>query len=272
MAIANFIPQVWAAALLEAFHVSEIVAPTCNRDYEGEAAKGNQVNITTITTPTVVDYKAAGRTITAAALADTTVALQINQEKAFAFKVDDVDRVQAAGSFDAVTMDAGAALVEDAESYILAQAVANGTSDNGGAVVLDSSSKAYAAILAMRTSLTKAKVPSSQRYCVVNSDFAALMLAEASKLSSVNTAGSDQTLRNGVIGQFLGFTVLESPLLNAAKPTAIAYHKSAIGYVNQIDKVEALRDTGSFSDIVRSLHVYGAKVLRATAVRVYAGA
>jgi hypothetical protein len=40
-----------------------------------------------------------------------------------------------------------------------------------------------------------------------------------------------------------------------------------VAYVSQLDSVEALRDTSSFSDIIRGLHVYGSKVVQATAVQ-----
>lgn len=272
MAITKFVGEVWAAALLEAYHEGAVVTPLVTRDYEGEATKGNTVHITSITTPTIVDYKAAGRTINPQDLADTQVDLLIDQEKAFGFNVDDVDRVQAAGSFEPVTADAGAALVEDAESYVLGLMVANGTTDNGGAVVLDSASKAYSALKTMRTSLSKAKVPASQRIAVCNPDFTALLLDEASKLTSVNTAGTDGALRDAIIGRVLGFTVVESALLNPSKPTCVGFHKGGVAYVNQIAETEALRHQTKFADIVRGLHVYGAKVIRATSVRVYAGA
>lgn len=274
MAITNFIPQIWSGALLTRFAANEVVIPTVTRSYEGEARSGNRVNITTITTPTVKDYKAGGRKITPDALSDTQVPLLIDQEKAIAFLVDDVDRVQAAGSFDAVTADAARALVEDAESYVLGKMMTEGTNDNGGGtpVTIDSPTKAFDAVKTLRVSLAKEKVPASQRFLVVNPDFAGFLLAEQSKLTSADAAGSTGELRNGVLGSLLGFTVLESPLLNPAKPTAVAYHSSAVAYVNQIERVEALRDPESFSDIVRMLHVYGAKVIRSTAVRVYASA
>jgi len=274
MAITNFIPQIWSAALLTRFAAAEVVLPTVNRSYEGEARNGNRVNITSIATPTVQDYKASGRTITPEALSDTQIPLLIDQEKAIAFKVDDVDRVQAAGSFEAVTADAARALVEDAESYVLGKMMSEGTDDNGGdsPAAIDSPSQAFDAVKTLRVALAKASVPASQRYLVVNPDFAGFLLSEASKLTSADAAGSAGELRNGVLGNLLGFTVLESPLLNPDKPTAVAYHTSAVAYVNQIERVEALRDPDSFSDIVRMLHVYGAKVIRPAAVRVFASA
>lgn len=130
MSITHFVPQIWAAALLEAFHAQAVVSPTVSHDYEGEAAKGNTVHITTITTPSIIDYKAAGRVINPQDLSDTDLDLLIDQEKAFGFNVDDVDKMQAAGSFDAVTQDAGLALVEDAESYLMSQMTAGGRNAN----------------------------------------------------------------------------------------------------------------------------------------------
>src|SRR5690606_29174866 len=257
----NFIPQIWSAALLTRFAANEVVLPTVNRSYEGEARNGNRVNITSITTPTVQDYKASGRTITPEALSDTQVPLLIDQEKAIAFKVDDVDRVQAAGSFEAVTADAARALVEDAESYVLGKMMSEGTDDNGGdsPATIDSPSKAFDAVKTLRVALAKASVPASQRYLVVNPDFAGFLLSEASTQPGADAAGSAGGLGSGGRGNLVGFTVLASLLLNPTKPSAVGFHTAAVAYVNQIECVEALRVPDSFSYIVRMLHVYGAK-------------
>lgn len=270
MAVTNFIPAIWSAALLESFFASQIIIPTCNRQYEGEAAKGNEVKITGVNTPSVQNY-ATSHTHTIDQLTDTTQSLLINQEKAVAFAVDDVDRVQAAGSFEPVTAAAGSALAEDSETYVLTQMSTNGTSV--GTAAISTAAAAYAAVLAMRTALGKAKVPSAGRYLAINPEFSALLLNESSKLTSADTAGTDSELRNGVLGRLLGFTVLETPLLvNSNRAAAIAYHGASVGYVNQISKTESGRQELAFADYVKSLNVYGAKVLRATSVQTYLAA
>ena len=43
-------------------------------------------------------------------------------------------------------------------------------------------------------------------------------------------------------------------------------HMSAVSTASHIAKTEVVRDTDSFSDIVRGLHVYGVKVLRPEAI------
>jgi hypothetical protein len=268
MAVANFIPTLWSAGILENFKAAQLIIPTVNRQYEGDITAGNVVKVTGITSPAVQNY-ATARTLTIDSLADSTQSLLINQERAFSFKVDDVDRVQAAGSFEPVTADAGRALAEDAEAYVIAQLLAGGTS--AGTTAISTSAAAFAAIVSIRTALSKAKVPAAQRFLAVSPEFAALLLSEGSKLTSANTAGSDGELRNGVIGNVLGFTVIEHPLLThtANRPAAVGYHGPSVAYAGQIAKVEAGRMELAFADYIRSLNVYGSKVLRATAVQTF---
>lgn len=273
MAIDNFIPEIWSAGVTTAFQANQIVIPTLTTSYEGEARRGNTVHIIGATTPTIVDYKTAGRTISAEALGDTQVDLLIDQEKAFAFKVDDIDRVQAAGSFDAWTSVAGAALAEDAEKYVLAQMISgagNNLNTGAGAVVIDTADKAMAALRAIRTQLTKNKVPAANRYVAVNPAFADLVVAGLGL--NANGLGENE-LRNGVVARVYGLTVLETPLFaEATKPVAVGYHSATVAFVSQIESTESLRDTASFSDIVRGLNVYGAKVVQAPGVVKYLGA
>jgi hypothetical protein len=272
MAISNFIAELWSAGVTTAFQQSQIVIPTVNQAYSGVAGRGRTVHIIGATTPTITDYAAAGRTISAEALSDSKVDLLLNQEKAFSFKVDDVDRAQAAGAFDAWTLAAGRALAEDSEAYVIAQMVANaGVNGNSGtAVTVDSYAKALTALRTIRTAMTKNKVPMAGRYVAVNPAFADLLVSglglEASGLG-------ENELRNGVVAKVYGLTVLETPLFaEATKPYAVGYHETGIAYVSQIDETEALRDPSSFSDIIRGLHVYGAKVVRPTSVVKYLSA
>lgn len=260
MAISNYIPALWSSAVFTSFQQSQVVIPTLNTTYTGTVAEGNTVKITGATTPTIGTYSG---TSTAEALSDSTVSLSINQKKYFAFKVDDVDKVQAAGTFDQWANAAGRALAEDSETYVIAQMIANGTVNTPSSITTGDTAKA--AIRLLRTKLSTAKVPAAGRYCVVNSAMADLLLAG---LSDASQLGNDASgIRNGVIGRLYGMTIVESALFSETKASAIAYHQDFVSYVSQLDSVEALRDTSSFSDIIRGLHVYGSKPIAATAVQ-----
>lgn len=260
MAISNYIPQVWSSAVFTSFQANQVVIPTLNNAYLGSIAEGNTVKITGAVTPTIGSYSG---TSTAEALSDTTVSLSINQKKYFAFKVDDVDKAQAAGNFDQWTSAAGRGLAEDSEAYVIAQMLSGGTALTAMAITTGDNAKT--ALRKLRTALSAAKVPANGRFCVVNSAMADLLLAG---LSDSAQAGTDSELRNGLVGRLYGMPILESALFaETVKPQAIAYHGDFVAYANQLDSVEALRDTSSFSDIVRGLHVYGSKVVAATAVQ-----
>lgn len=268
MAIVNFIPEVWADSTLDEFTAAAVWANLVNRSYEGDAKAGNAVKITGSVIPTVKDYKAAGRETTPDAISDSTQKLTIDQEKSVDYVVDDVDRVQAAGSLEAYTRGAAQALVLDADSYIGGLAVAQGTSVSGATPT--TGNQAFDALNASHKLLTKANVPLIGRVTICNAEFAALLKGADSKLTSADVSGDTAGLRAGTIGAILGARVVESNNMPADdEPQFVTFHQSAIAYVSQISEVEAMRAEKSFADRIRMLHVYGARVIRPTAVAVF---
>lgn len=271
MSVDNFIATLTSDELQVAYSAAQVVIPTLNSSFSGTAARGNAVKIVGAVTPTVSDYKAAGRTIKAEDLSDTAVDLLIDQERSFAFKVDDVDAEQAAGSLEPYTTAAGQKLAEDAETYAISQLIGGGTSANvkgSSPVKIDTAAKAMKVLGTIRTAFTKAKVPTADRWVVVNPELADLILEG---LSDASKAGSDGELRNGQIGRVLGMTILESPCFpdTITVPAAVGYHGKAASFISQIDKTEAIRDQDSFADVVRGLNVYGSKVTRPAGVVVF---
>jgi hypothetical protein len=268
MAITNFKPTIWHASLLENLHQNTFVIPTLNSDYEGDIINGGEtVKITGFVQPTIGTYAGS---ITRQALVDSTQSLLIDQKRYYAYLVDDVDKVQAAGSFDPVQRDAGAGLADVAEDYVLSQMVTNGTS--AGTVAVTTFALADAAVKAIRTNLVKAKVPAVGRYLAVNPEAAGFLMDNGGSLFKASEAGSDATLRQGVIGQYRGFTVIETPsasLANAGKPCFVGYWGRAVGFAQQLLQTRANPALDAFGDQIDGLHVYGSKVLRAAAVQTY---
>ena len=278
MAITNFIPEAWAAALLEVWWNETVFAALVNREYEGIATRGNTVHITGVVVPTVTDYAAAGRTTNAQDISDTGIDLVINQEKATDFFVDDIDRAQAVGSLSAYADAAGVALVEDSDKFIANMMVAGGTPANistatsadfvGG--LPTTGDDAFNIIRDLRKQLNKNAVPSANRVVVVNAEFEALLLGANSKLTTFYQSDDTEGLRNATIGQLLGNRIVTSNNLPAVNtPQAVAFAPRAAAYVSQIDQVEAMRAQTKFADRIRALHVYGGKVTRPVGVAVF---
>lgn len=278
MAITNFIPKIWNSEILFAFTENAIAANLVNRDYEGDARKGNTVKVTTGAPVTVKNYATGvvsdgatgtlARTTAPDALTTTQVDLLIDQEKSFDFLVDDIDRVQAAGSLAGFTTSAGIGLAEDADKAILAGLY--GSTTPLAAAAMGTGALAWDKIRDLKKALDKAKVPQSERNLVVNAEFAAVLLGNDSKLTSVDVSGSPAGLRDAVLGRILGFNVYQTENMpNVAKAQAIAFHKSAFAYVSQISETEALRADQTFADRIRGLHVYGLKAVRPSAIAAF---
>lgn len=82
----------------------------------------------------------------------------------------------------------------------------------------------YETLVDARVTLDNMSVPATGRFLVVGSElFADLLKHEL--LVAVNTSGSAQTLRNGVVGSVAGFDVLTSAFLPA--DAGFAYHRTA---------------------------------------------
>lgn len=266
MAINNFIPEIWSAAVAQALQEAAVLAPITNRQYEGEARRGNAVNVTGVVPPNITDYASAGRTTSAEDLSDDGDKVEIDQEKSFDFHVDDIDQVQAAGSFEAWTTAAGRALANDADSHIASQLVSGGTTlttditDIGGES--NPGNAAHTVLRDARKALNLKNVPGGMRFFVMNAEFEAHLLEAEAKLMAVDTSGSPAGFREAVLGRYMGFTLVTSNLLpEQDEPQGIAFWQPAVAYISQIDKVEGLRSHNKFADRVRGLHVYGAKVL-----------
>jgi len=277
MAITNFIPEIWNAQLMTDFREQVIAANLVNREYEGDASRGNKVRINTAQAVAVKDYRAgtaAGpRTTTPDAVSTTSQDLLIDQERSFDFYVDDIDRAQAAGNMEAFTRSAAEGLAEDADKFLLALAASGADAAN---VVTETTTPladgdaAFNVIRDMRKRLNKQKVPQSNRVLIVNAEFEAVLLDASSKLTNVDVSGSPQGLRDAVLGRLLNFTIYTSENLPTVDdPMALAFYQPAIAYVSQIQETEALRGQDKFADRLRGLHVYGGKVVRPTAVAVY---
>ncbi|MGV2384284.1 MAG UNVERIFIED_CONTAM: phage capsid protein [Thermobifida fusca] len=272
MAITNFIPEIWSAAVLEALQEQAVIAPLVNRDYEGEVRRGNKVNITGVVVPTVKDYATGEngnpRTTSAEALSEDADSLTIDQEKAFDFYVDDIDRVQAAGSFDAWTTAAGRALANDADAFIAARMFLQGTalqtsiSDIFGTPSVTPGDAAHRVIRDANKAMNKANIPDGERVAFINAEFEAALLDAESKITSFDTSGDTMGLRNATIGRYLGFRIVRSNLLPVIDaPAAVFVWQPSVAYVSQINETEALRHHEKFADRIRGLHVYGAKVI-----------
>jgi N4-gp56 family major capsid protein len=277
MAITRFRPEIWSARLLVSLKKSLVYGMVVNRDYEGEISQaGDTVRITSISRPTVGTYVPNSTVITPEELTDAQRTLLIDQSKYFAFKVDDVDARQAKGNVMPEAMSESAYALRDvADRHIASLYTGVASANNLGTRVVVSSPtsgqfSAYQTLVDLKTKLGEADVPDEGRWTVVPEWFHSLLLLD-DRFIDASASGSTEPLRNGFVGRAAGFDIHKSN--NTPNPTAdhnvvMAGHRMAISYAEQINKTEAYRPESSFSDAVKGLHLYGAKLVRPTAIAV----
>lgn len=271
MAIANFIPEIWSAALLKALRdrLTYAQAGIINRNYEGEIARaGDTVHITNFVDPSVRSYTKNG-TITWDLLTDATRALVVDQSDYFAFKVDDIDKRQAlAGFVEEASIGAAYNLAAETDDYVAGLMSAAATAVSGTDVDVTAAGAAYDLLVDMRTALTRTNTPDEGRFAVVPPEMYATLLKD-DRFIRADASGTTSGLRNAVVGRAAGFDIVESNRVpvDATVPetpvyTVIAGHSMATTYAEQISSTEAVRLENTFADGVRGLHLYGGLVVR----------
>lgn len=224
MAITHFQPEVWSATLLSILEKGLVFAGpgVVNRDYEGDIAQaGDTVHIVGIARGTVQNYT-KDTDLTVEVLTDNEQLLTIDQQKAFDFEIDDIDKRQSRNGGALMTQAAEdyGYLLRDAADQFLAGKMAAGAqaANNLGTVSVSAAdTDAYNKVLVkLRTKLSRANVPTQGRFVIVPPEFHEKLLLD-SRFIKVNEAGTDTGLRNGMVGRAAGFDILES---NNA-PTAV---------------------------------------------------
>lgn len=279
MALTNFIPTIWSARLLSNLQKAQIYTQTgvINRDYEGEIREfGDTVKINNIGAISVGSYVKNTDIADPQTLSDATRSLVIDQQKYFAFQVDDIDQVQTKPKImDEAMREAAYALADAADQYIASLYTEADSGNLVGTTAapktdLGTAGKAYEYLLQLGRKLTDAKVPKEGRWVIVPTWFTSLLLTDQ-RFVNTGSAQAEDRIQNALIGRAAGFNVLESlnvPNTTATKYRIMAGHPMAWSYAEQIAKVEAYRMEKRFADAMKGLHVFGAKVVRPTALAV----
>lgn len=260
---ANFIPEIFSKKLQAKFYASSVLPQISNTDYEGEiSGQGNKVNIRTVPNVTVSNYTGS---VSYADVTTQVVELMIDKAKSYAFKVDDILKVQADINFqNEASKDAAEQMRIAVETDVLGNIV------TGATTILDKASVSASTILdhvlEAGRKLDELNIPDSDRFIVLSPLYIEMLKKTDLKLAYL-TGDSVSPIRNGKVGMIDRFTVYQSNLLatgsgaDAGKTLALAGHPKATCFASQFVKTETVRLTDTFGDGVRGLKVYGYKVV-----------
>ena len=286
-----FLPSVYSKKVLNFFRKASVVEAITNTDYAGElTAFGDSVKIVTEPSITVYQYE-RGADVTQTKLTDAETTLVVDTANAFKFKVDDIEANMSHVNWREVASSSAAYALKDAfdegviavmfagvssssPNHILgsdnATDLAAGTYDGTGNLDIGFAASEHDPLdilSRMARLLDEQSIPEEGRWFLASPDFYEVLASTSSKLLSVDYNAGQGSIRNGLVssGKLRGFNMYKTNNIASTSNAAgkcLAGHMSACATAQTITSTEVIRDPDSFGDIVRGLHVYGAKVLR----------
>ena len=233
---ANFKPMYWSKYCQTELKKDLVLSGWCDYQFEGEVKLGSRLKIVGATRPTIQQYTPG--------------------------KVDDIDRAQSmAGYLETQFDEAKIALAESADAFVGTKA-ADANSD------MMSASTDISGLTSMLAPINQAHIKLYANNVSQKTELAADLTPEhivelRSELQELFTDNVEYVKR-GALGKYANtYLRLSNNLYNDGTDYyEMVRTKKAIAFAGQIDKVETARKEKGFADIIKGLHVYGAKLVR----------
>ena len=256
----NFKPMYWSKYCETELKKDLVMGNWCDYRFEGEVKKGARLKIVGAVRPTVVDYK-KGTKLEPENLGDNSQYLDITESKAFCFEVDDVEQAQKIeGYLDTQFNEAKEALAEKAERFVgtkakdaltaMTSASTEITNENAISVIDDAHIALYSKDVSAKTPLA----------ADLNAKHIVKLRSSLAKLFTDNV----EYIKNGAVGKYGNtFLRLTNCLYNdGTDDYEMIRTKKAIAFASQINKIKKSDNPYGFGEIIKGLHLYGAKLVR----------
>lgn len=255
MAVTNFIQTIWSKKIQDDLELKCKLVDNCLRSYEGDIKQASTVKILGVGEPTIKDYdRSVG--IQPEAMSDRGQELIINQAKAFAFLVDDIDKAQSVPGLPEEYQRKsvhGLAVARDTYIANLIKGATNATTaeELSREAVKDAIDRAIVALRERNFDEEGVIEISPLVYNYFKNELITL------------STNNPEYIKKGIVGMYDNFEVCMSN--NMAKDSSHVYcdirGKKAIAFAGQINEVEAFRSDTYFADVVRGLDTFGAKII-----------
>ena len=268
-----FQQTIWSKAIQKDLETITSLRNHCDFQYEKDSKNAKEVKILGVTRPTIRTY-VSGTALTRESVVDTSQTLQINQYKYFNFEVEDIDKAQSVpGLLEATIHEASLGLAEEGDKYV-ASIIETATEDGehplpqSGSVISLSKFNAMEKVEDGFATLYANNVKVNEMLYLELAPAVFVLYRQALTELSTN---NPEILKKGAVGKINNAYVCVENLLPTGKTgtgsTDNVYYNilrtpKAIAFVEQIDKVEAYRPEDAFTDAVKGLYVFGAKIVR----------
>ena len=262
--ITNFQQTIWSKSILRSLDKITSLRNHCDFQYEKESKNAKEVKILSVNRPTIRTY-VPGTPLQRESATDSSQLLMLNQYRYFNFEVEDIVKAQSVpGLMEALTDEAAKGLALEGDMYV-AEVVKTGV--DGGEITASATEIALTASNAM-ASVEDGFTVLYQNDCKVSDTFYLELAPKVfttyrQQLTELST-NNPELLKKGAVGKINNALVCIENCL----PTTDSAHynilrtSKAIAFAEQIDKVEKYRPEDAFTDAVKGLYVFGAKVVR----------
>lgn len=259
MANYNSIEKIISAEILRTNEDNLLANTICNTSFVGDIKqKGDSVTFIGLNDPSVYDYTG---TLSYEDIDDNATTLYVDQDKAFSFKVKDIEELRSSiGLADSQTKRASYLLRNEVDSYVFGLYGDAGETMTAVSVTPDN---VLGVITSMKQKLEEANVPDGRTWIVVPPFIKSKLLLAGIKFQVNN--GVNGTGSVGFTDE-LGCDVFVSNQLavdGSSNTMMLAGSYSAIAYAEQVLETQVIdRMEDSFDKAVRGRVVFGAKVIK----------
>ena len=261
--ISNFQQTIWSKSILRSLEKITSLRNHCNFQYEKEAENAKEVKILSVNRPTIRTY-VPGTALVRESAADSSQLLQLNQYRYFNFEVEDIVKAQSVpGLMEALTDEAGKGLALEGDKYV--------------AEVIKAAADANEIAVSEVINFTKANAIESvedgfvelySNDCKITDAYYLEVAPKVYSLFKQNltetSTNNPELLKKGAIGKYNNAYVCIENCLPESDDAIynILRTSKAVAFAEQIDKVEKYRPQDAFTDAIKALYVFGAKVVR----------
>lgn len=272
MSVKHFIQTIWSKKIQDDLEEKCKLVQDCTRDYEGDCKYAQTVKILAVGEPTIGNY--IGQDITIEEMTDSSQDLVIDVQKYFAFEVKDVDKAQSVPGLPEKYQQKSMRKLALAREKFIGALVAGKAQSSADEEAGNDTYKPGATNVITAAGKTKGNIKTAIDDAIVmlrekNFDDAGVVEIDPrtyktfkDELIELKTA-NDELIKKGVVGQYDSYNVKSTNNVyrDDTHVYCIVRSDKAIAFAGQINEVEAGRMEKRFSDYIRGLDTYGAKII-----------
>lgn len=259
----SFKQVIWSKSILKSLEKITSLRNHCDFKYERDTTNAKEVKILNVNRPSIHRY-VPGTALVRESVQDGEQTLKLDQFFYYNYEVEDIDKAQSVpGLMEAATDEAAQGLSLEGDKYVAEIVKTAADADEIGVSAEVTLTKTNAV-----ETVEKGFVYLYENDCKINDTFYLELAPAAYSLFKQNltetSTNNPELLKKGAVGKYNNALVCIENCLPKAEDTTynILRTNKAIAFAEQIDKVEKYRPQDAFTDAIKALYVFGAKIVR----------